>query len=341
MGSVTSRQRIKPMSKAKNKIGLAAIFLFFIACAHAHADLSYSVVDLGTLGGTTSTANGVASGGTNASGMVVGSSTMSDNTEHAFLYAGGQIFDLNTLCDLAQSDFRVLTVAKAISDSCVIIGEGITTNGDKHAFMLTPLSVDGGQWSYVCCQWCWIQEGGGWWWEANCGCYRWHGPPGRHPDCPPRPPTCWWYPLPCPRPHPTPTPHQPTPTPTLPPPVRRSPTPTPTETPNQTPTYTGSPVGVLPTPTPTYTGVPVGILPTPTPSHLIPLQPTRTPSQIFTGTPHDRVKAKATPRKVRTRGTQSPSKNTTQNVKSTSSKKSTQPTRTKGKPTPKPGREIR
>jgi hypothetical protein len=105
----------------------------------------------------------------------------------------------------------VLTVATSISDSCLIIGEGITNNGDKHAFLLTPVSVDGGTWSYVCCQWVWIQEGGGWWWESDCRCYKWHGPPGRHPPCPPRPPHCWWFPLPCcpgcpPQGPPTPTP---------------------------------------------------------------------------------------------------------------------------------------
>ena len=62
--------------------------------------------------------------------------------------------------------------------------------------MLKPLPIDGGTWSYNCCQWVWIQEGGGWWWETNCGCYNWHGPPGDHPPCPPNPPNCWRWPLP-------------------------------------------------------------------------------------------------------------------------------------------------
>src|SRR5476651_527313 len=170
--------------RSKNKSTLAAIFLLAIAFTRADAQLSYSVTDLGTLGGNASAANGIAGQGTNASGMIVGSSRTADNSLHAFLYVNGQMFDLNTLCDLSQSDFRVLTVAKAINDSCVIIGEGITTNGESHAFLMTPLSVAGGQWSYACCQWIWIQDGGGWWWEGNCGCYRWHGPPGRHPPCP-------------------------------------------------------------------------------------------------------------------------------------------------------------
>ena len=292
--------------KAQNKVSLAAVLFLVIAFTRAEAQLTYGVTDLGTLGGNTSTANGVVAQGTNASGMIVGSSTTNDNSEHAFLYVNGQMFDLNTLCDLSQSDFKVLTVAKTINDSCLIIGEGITTNGDKHAFLLTPLPVDGGQWSYVCCQWVWIQQGGGWWWEENCGCYKWHGPPGRHPPCPPRPPPCWRYPLPCcqtcqpppttptptpPRQTPTPSRQTPTVTPTLPPPVRRTPTPPITYIP-----------GVLPTPTPTppTTFIPGIVQPTPTPPRRRRGSPTPTP-RTYTIKPL----AEKTPTPMRTR---SPSK---------------------------------
>ena len=184
--------------KAITTASFAAIIFLCAAVGQAEAQLSYSVTDLGTLGGATSTANGVAGQAHNAAGMIVGSSTASDNSERAFLYTNGQMFDLNTLCDLSQSDFKILAVARTISDSCLIIGEGITTNGQKHAFLLTPLPVDGGQWSYVCCQWVWIQQGGGWWWETGCCCYKWHGlPRGKRPPFPPQPPHCWWWPLPC------------------------------------------------------------------------------------------------------------------------------------------------
>ncbi len=187
----------------------AGVLLLGCGVVPSYAQLSYSVADLGTLGGNTSTAAAIGGQGMNAAGMIVGSSTTKDNSEHAFLFANGQMFDLNSLCDLSQSDFKVLSTARAINDSCIIIGDGITNNGDKHAFMLTPLSTDGGRWSYRCCEWVWIQEGGGWWWEEGCGCYKWHGPPGPHPPCPPRPPACWWFipcPPPCPRPTPTPPP---------------------------------------------------------------------------------------------------------------------------------------
>ena len=183
--------------KTKNTIWFASLFLLF-AFTHAEAQLSYTVTDLGTLGGTISSANSVTGQGRNAAGMIVGSSTLSDGTEHAFLYVGGQMYDLNTLCDLSLSNFKVLTSAKSISDSGHIIGEGITNNGEKHAFLMTPTPVDGGNWTYVCCKWVWIQEGGGWWWDTECRCYTWHGPPGKETPCPPQPPHCWWWPLPCP-----------------------------------------------------------------------------------------------------------------------------------------------
>ena len=197
----------------QTKLCWAVFIVLACAVARLSAEPSFTVTDLGTLGGNTSTANSVAGNGTNAAGMIVGSSTTSDNSEHAFLFVEDKMYDLNTLCDLSQTDFKVLTVARTITDSCVIIGDGITKNGDKHAFKLTPQTVGGGQWHYQCCQWIWIQDGGGWWWEEGCGCYKWHGPPGPHPPCPPENPPCWWLPLPCPPPI-----HRPTPTPTPTPP---------------------------------------------------------------------------------------------------------------------------
>ncbi|MEY2545071.1 MAG: hypothetical protein QOG48_188, partial [Verrucomicrobiota bacterium] len=180
------------------KLKIAAILVFIGVVSKAQAQLSYTVADLGTLGGTTSTASVAGQQNFNTAGMIVGSSTTSDNFEHAFLFVDGQMFDLNTLCDLSKSDFKVLTVAKTINDCGLIVGEGVTINGDKHAFLLTPTPVDGGRWCYSCCQWVWMQDGGGWWWETNSHSYTWHGPPGPHPACPPQPPHCWWWPLPCP-----------------------------------------------------------------------------------------------------------------------------------------------
>src|SRR5438067_11970096 len=162
------------------KAAFAAVLLSVVAFNMARAEITFTVTDLGTLGGNTTTATSVVGHGMNAAGMIVGSSMTADNSEHAFRYVD-TMYDLHLLCDLSQSGFKVLTVARTISDSCVIIGDGLTTNGDKHAFKMTPVGVAGGQWNYQCCQWVWIQDGGGWWWEEGCGCYKWHGPPGRHP----------------------------------------------------------------------------------------------------------------------------------------------------------------
>ena len=95
----------------------------FSLFARAQGELTFTVTDLGTLGGYTSTANSVAGNGTNVAGMIVGSSTTADSSEQAFLFVEDKMYDLNTLCDLSQTDFKVLTVARTISDSCVIIGD--------------------------------------------------------------------------------------------------------------------------------------------------------------------------------------------------------------------------
>lgn len=108
--------------KTKNTIYFSALFFLLVAFTRAEAQLSYTLTDLGTLGGTMSSANSVNGQGRNAAGMIVGASTLSDGTEHAFLFVGGQMYDLNTLCDLSLSNFKVLTSAKSISDSCHIIG---------------------------------------------------------------------------------------------------------------------------------------------------------------------------------------------------------------------------
>src|SRR5712671_2953173 len=149
------------LSVYNTKAKVAALFLSVIAFSHVQAQsapptqgpLSYTVTDLGTLGGSTSTASAVGGQGRfNLAGMFVGSSTTTDNSEHAFLYTGGQMYDLNLLCDLSTSNFKVLTVAQTIDDCLEIVGEGVTLNGDKHAFLMTPTPVDGGRWCYSCCQ---------------------------------------------------------------------------------------------------------------------------------------------------------------------------------------------
>jgi probable HAF family extracellular repeat protein len=82
---------------------------------------SYSVTDLGTLGGRSSEALGL-----NSFGDVVGASTTSDGASHAFLYRGGTLVDLGTLPGGTTSR------ARAINDRGDIVGDsGINAYGPQ------------------------------------------------------------------------------------------------------------------------------------------------------------------------------------------------------------------
>jgi len=71
--------------------------------------------DLGTLGGSASSARGI-----NTAGLIVGGSlTAGDESYHAFLYEGGTMQDLNTL--IAQADDYELIHALGINDRGDII----------------------------------------------------------------------------------------------------------------------------------------------------------------------------------------------------------------------------
>lgn len=89
--------------------------------------------DLGTLGGSYSAAQGI-----NAAGQIVGWAWTKENTaqtQHAFLYNGGVMIDLNDL--LPAGSGWVLGRAAAINDAGQILGGG-TLNGKWHGFLMTP-----------------------------------------------------------------------------------------------------------------------------------------------------------------------------------------------------------
>ncbi len=83
---------------------------------------TYQLTDLGTLGGTASTAYGI-----NSSGEVVGSSLTAGNAAtHAYVYTQGTITDLGTLGGSTSEAF-------AINDNGQIVGYARTSGGADHA----------------------------------------------------------------------------------------------------------------------------------------------------------------------------------------------------------------
>jgi probable HAF family extracellular repeat protein len=87
---------------------------------------STSLVNLGTLGGTTSAAQGI-----NASGQVVGWSTTAEpGTTRAFSYTNGNMTDLGTLG--GRSSW-----AYADDDTGRVVGAAETAAGQRHAFLLS------------------------------------------------------------------------------------------------------------------------------------------------------------------------------------------------------------
>ena len=88
------------------------------------------ILDLGTLGGATSSAYGI-----NDLGQIVGTAETAGGVPHAFIYAEGTMTDLNDLLP-ADSGWLVLTQAKSINNNGQVVGTGITTDGYTHAFVL-------------------------------------------------------------------------------------------------------------------------------------------------------------------------------------------------------------
>ncbi len=86
---------------------------------------SYTLTDLGTLGGSQSAARAI-----NASGQVVGSSSTAAGKTHAFLYSGGAMRDLGTL----GGDFSEAT---GINASGQVVGTSQGADGGTYGFLLT------------------------------------------------------------------------------------------------------------------------------------------------------------------------------------------------------------
>ena len=91
---------------------------------------TYTIRDLGTLGGNYSSASSI-----NNSGQIVGSAETTTRDDYAILYSGGQMQDLNTLIPAGSG--WTLHVATEINTSGQIIGYGFL-NGKRRSFLATP-----------------------------------------------------------------------------------------------------------------------------------------------------------------------------------------------------------
>src|SRR5512132_2897663 len=92
------------------------------------------MTDLGTLvGGTSSVAFGI-----NNRGDVVGESDTTGDTasQHAFLFSHGRMTDLDKLIPAGSG--ITLFAANGINDNGQIAASGRTSDGEVHAFLLTP-----------------------------------------------------------------------------------------------------------------------------------------------------------------------------------------------------------
>lgn len=94
-------------------------------------DASGGIHDLGSLGGTDAVALDI-----NDSGTVVGMGLTAGGEQHAFLWEGADLIDLNTLMDLSGTGW-VLEEAAAINNDGKIAGTG-KHDSLSRAFVLTP-----------------------------------------------------------------------------------------------------------------------------------------------------------------------------------------------------------
>ena len=94
--------------------------------------------DLGTLGGSFSTARGINNGGL----IVGGSLTANDECHHGFIYAGGRMCDLNSLL-VGTETWEVLD-AYGINDLNDIVALASSQTGDQTVLLVAITSVSEG-----------------------------------------------------------------------------------------------------------------------------------------------------------------------------------------------------
>jgi probable HAF family extracellular repeat protein len=117
------------------RLGYALGLVAFLLARVERAGAEYIVTDLGTLGGTTSSASAI-----NDIGQIVGSSAVG-GADHAFLYSGGKMTDLGTLSGSYSE-------ASGINNSGQVVGTfgtGVTLQGFLYSGgKMTALATPGG-----------------------------------------------------------------------------------------------------------------------------------------------------------------------------------------------------
>jgi probable HAF family extracellular repeat protein len=114
----------------------AAALVFALASAKTQAQ-TYSLTDLGTLGGASSQALGI-----NGLGEIVGWSQTSSGVQHGFIWKAGKMTDVGTLGGPTST-------ATGINDNDLIVGYSDNTNASTHGFVysagtMTDLGTLGG-----------------------------------------------------------------------------------------------------------------------------------------------------------------------------------------------------
>src|SRR5215813_11962178 len=121
---------------------LSAVLFFGLHITSASASAqTYTIKDLGTLGGSYAQAHGI-----NASGQITGASSLANNTTgHSFLYTAGTLKDIGSLGGTNS-------VGLAINKSGQIAGYSTLSNGSYRGFIyangtMTALPTLGGNYS--------------------------------------------------------------------------------------------------------------------------------------------------------------------------------------------------
>ncbi len=136
ISSVNALNKVTAIGPNGELVGMAATQ--GSSANHAFLSSNGVLTDLGTLGGTTSSAQAI-----NAAGQVVGQSGVAgDGSQHAFLYSGGSLTDLGTLGGSYSS-------ATGINSSGQVAGTSALASGFNHAFVysngkMTDLGTLGG-----------------------------------------------------------------------------------------------------------------------------------------------------------------------------------------------------